>query len=252
MNLGASLEGFGHYTHFAARTLPAALLAWRYPRNLLRQLYRVYVGAMPLGVIAGLALGVVIWLHLHGVLERLGSGYKELLPRALALAVVLEFAPLGAGFIVAGRSGASLGAELGSMRQTEQIDALEVLGVSPLFQLVGPRVLACMVTLPLLTVIIAFLALAGGYAAEFLGGSMTLRHYWAEIQRDLRLEDVIPATLKTVAFGYLIGVTGCYCGMTARGGTEGVGQAATRGVVLSIALVVLSNVILVKIIQMLV
>lgn len=243
-------EGFGHFAYFAFRTLPALVSCLRQPGTLLRQVHQIFVGALPLGIVAGLALGVVIWMHLHGVLTRMGPGYKELLPQALALAVVLEFAPLGAGFIVAGRSGASLGAELGSMRLTEQIDALESLGISPLHQLVGPRVLACMVALPLLTVIIAFLALTGGYAAEGLGGTMPFRLYANESLRGLRVEDVIPATLKTVVFGYLIGVTGCYFGMQAQGGTEGVGQAATSGVVLSIFSVVVSDVILVRVIQL--
>lgn len=250
MNPATFLERAGRYTYFAYRSALAAPMALRQPGNLLKQLYQVQVGALPLSLVAGLALGVVIWLHLHGVLARMGPGYKELLPHYLALAVVLEFAPLGAGFIVAGRSGASLGAELGAMKLTEQIDALEVLGISPWRQLVGPRVLACMIALPFLTVIIAFLALVGGYLAEHLGGTMTWRSYWTECLRGLLLEDIIPATLKTIVFGYLIGVTGCYFGMTAQGGTEGVGEAATRGVVLSIFAVVVSNVFLVRLIQL--
>src|SRR5262245_26317444 len=165
------LEDFGRFVHFGVQALVAAVAPQGRPRQFHRQVFHIYLGALPLAVVAGLALGVVIWLHLHNVLTRLGSGYKEALPQALALAVALEFAPLGAGFIVAGRSGASLGAELGSMRLTEQIDALEVLGQSPMRQLVGPRVLACMIALPLLTVVIAFLAVSGGFLAEFLGGS---------------------------------------------------------------------------------
>lgn len=244
-------ESLGHYTHFALRALPAAFASARRPGELLRQLYRVYFGALPLAVVSGLALGVVIWMHLHGVLLRLGPGYTQLLPQALALAVTLEFAPIGAGFIAAGRSGASLGAELGSMRLSEQIDAIEVLGLSPMKQLVAPRVAACMLALPLLTVVIAFLALGGSFVAELLGGRMSAQEYQNECLRGLRLEDVIPATLKTVVFGYLVGVTGCYFGMNAKGGTEGVGEAATRGVVVSIFLVVVSNVVLVRLIQLL-
>src|SRR5204862_3978198 len=132
----------------------------------------IYVGALPLSIVTGLALGVVIWMHLHGVLIRLAPGSTTLLPRALALAVVMEFAPIGAGFIVAGRSGAGLGAEIGSMRLSEQIDALEVLGLSPLVQLVAPRVLACMLSLPLLTAVIAFLAILGSFGADAVGGKM--------------------------------------------------------------------------------
>jgi phospholipid/cholesterol/gamma-HCH transport system permease protein len=168
----------------------------------------------------------------------------------LALAVVLELAPMGAGLIVAGRSGASLGAELGSMRLTEQIDALEVLGSSPIRTLVGPRVLACMIALPLLTVKIICLAIAGGFLAERLGGNMAWGEYRNACLSGLRIEDVVPAVLKTIVFGYLIGVTGCYCGMTAEGGTEGVGRAATRGVVYSTFLVLISDVVLVRLIQL--
>ncbi len=242
------LEDLGQYTYFAFRALLAAPLAVRRLREVQRQLHQILLGALPLGVVAGLALGVVIWLHLHRVLQRFDA--PQYLPQALALAVVLEFAPTGAGLIVAGRSGASLGAELGSMRLTEQIDALEILGRSPLHLLVAPRVLACMLALPLLTLFIIYCALGGSYAAEAVGGTMSWVQYRNECLRGLRLEDVLPATLKTVGFGYLIGVTGCYFGMRASGGTEGVGQAATRGVVVSTFLVLASNVILVRVIQL--
>jgi phospholipid/cholesterol/gamma-HCH transport system permease protein len=242
-------ESLGHFTHFAVRALIAAVLAVRQPRAVLVQLHSILIGALPLGAVAGLALGAVVWLHLHQLLKRFNA--EAYLPQALALAVVLEFAPTGAGLIVAGRSGASLGAELGSMRLTEQIDALEMLGLSPLYQLVAPRVLACMLALPLLTVFIGYLALAGSYGAEGLGGNLSWMQYQAASLRSLRLEDVIPATLKTMVFGYLIGVTGCYFGLQATGGTEGVGQAATRGVVVSTFLVLASNVLLVRVIQLL-
>jgi phospholipid/cholesterol/gamma-HCH transport system permease protein len=137
------------------------------------------------------------------------------------------------------------------MRLTEQIDALEVLGLSPLRELVAPRLVACMLSLPLLTLFIAYLALSAGYAAEALGGSLSWSQYRNECLRVLSLDDAVPAVLKTVVFGYLIGVAGCWFGMTARGGTEGVGRAATRGVVVSIFLVLVSDVVLVKVIQLL-
>src|SRR5437763_14319660 len=120
------LASVGQFTHFAGRALLALPHALRYPRELGRQLHGMLLGALPLGLVAGLALGVVVWLHLHRVLARFDAA--QYLPQALALAVVLEFAPTGAGLIVAGRSGASLGAELRSMRLTEQVDAIEVLG----------------------------------------------------------------------------------------------------------------------------
>src|SRR5207248_6679064 len=142
------------------------------------------MGALPLGLAAGLTLGVVIWMHLRGALQAVGGpGAVQYLPQALALAVVLEFAPIGAGLIVAGRSGASLGAELGSMRLTEQIDALEMLGLSPLRELVAPRVLACMVTLPLLTISVAFAALGAGLLADLIAARPTWTQYQTEVLR---------------------------------------------------------------------
>jgi phospholipid/cholesterol/gamma-HCH transport system permease protein len=245
------LEALGRFSHFAFRALLVLPSALTRPAELLRQLYQMLLGALPLGVTAGVAIGAVVWIHLRAALQSVGGpSAVQYLPQALALAVVLEFAPLGAGLIVAGRSGASLGAELGSMRLTEQIDALEMLGLSPLRELVAPRLLALMLTLPLLTVFIAYLALGSGYAAEALGGSLSWTQYRTETLRVLALTDVIPATLKTTVFGYLIGVAGCWRGLNATGGTEGVGRAATGGVVLSIFLVLVANVLLVKLLQL--
>jgi phospholipid/cholesterol/gamma-HCH transport system permease protein len=252
MALRDALESVGRATYFGVRTLAALPAALRRPGELAVQLHQVLLGALPLGAAAGVAIGAVIWMHLRGVLQTVGGpGAVQYLPQALSLAVVLEFAPIAAGLIVAGRSGASLGAELGSMRLTEQIDALEMLGLSPLRVLVAPRVLACMVALPLLTLFITYLALAAGYLAEALGGSLSWTQYESACLRVLSLHDVVPATLKTVVFGLLIGVSGCWFGLHARGGTEGVGQAATRGVVASTFLVLVSDVVLVKVIQLL-
>src|SRR5262245_16129521 len=119
--MAISLEALGRYAHFVLRSSLAAPFALLRPRDFLAQLYEILIGALPLGVVAGLAAGAVVWMHLRStVAEIAGPGAVEILPRALALAVVLEFAPMIAGLIVAGRSGASLGAELGSMRLTEQ------------------------------------------------------------------------------------------------------------------------------------
>lgn len=248
----AFLENLGRAAYFAGSALLALPSALRRLSSFHVQLHTVLLGALPLGAAAGTAIGMVVWLHLRGTLQTVGGpGAVPYLPQALALAVVLELAPLAAGLIVAGRSGASLGAELGSMRLTEQIDALEVLGLSPLRELVAPRLLACMAALPLLTLFIAYLALGAGYLAEALGGSLSWTQYRTECLRVLTLRDAVPAVLKTVVFGYLIGVSGCWFGMNAHGGTEGVGQAATRGVVVSIFLVLISDVVLVKLIQVL-
>src|SRR6201984_195537 len=163
------LEQLGQFARFAFRALLAVPRSFFRPRELARQLYAILIGALPLGLAAGGALGAVVWMHLRGALVSVaGPGAASYPPQAQALAVVLEFAPLGAGLIVAGRSGASLGAELGSMRLTEQLDALEVLGQSPMTKLVGPRVLAAVLTLPVLTIFIGFVSIGSSYLAEWL------------------------------------------------------------------------------------
>jgi phospholipid/cholesterol/gamma-HCH transport system permease protein len=245
-----ALEAVGRYAAFAGRAFVAAALAVTRPRESLCQFHAVLIGALPLAVVAGLALGLVVWMHTRGVLARIGGpGSVAILPTLLALAVVLELSPIGAGLIVAGRAGASLGAELGSMRLTEQIDALEVLGHSAMRELVGPRVLACVLTLPILTVFMDYLALVGSFAAEAGSSGMTWLQYAEAYVSRLQFLDVLLGTLKTLVFGYLVGVAGCYFGMTADGGTEGVGRAATRAVVAATVSVLVANVLLVRLFQ---
>ena len=247
------LEHVGRFTHFFLRAVIAIPGAFLQLRELAAQVYHVLIGALPLGLVAGLAVGAVVWMHLRDAMEQVaGHGAIQYLPQALALAVVLEFGPIAAGLIVAGRSGASIGAELGSMRLTEQIDALEILGLSPLRVLVAPRVLACILALPLLTIIIDYLAIFSGFLAEGISsGGLSLTQYRNAVVRALTLRYAAPATLKTIVFGLLIGVTGCYFGTNASGGTEGVGRAATRSVVVSIFLVLVADVVLVRLIQVL-
>jgi phospholipid/cholesterol/gamma-HCH transport system permease protein len=246
------LENLGRSFHFAVRVLvalPFAFLRWR---EFGVQLYQVFLRALPLGLIGGLALGAVIWMHAREPLRSVGGpAAVEILPRALAKVVVLELASIIAGLIVAARSGASLGAELSSMTLTEQIDALEVLGVSPLSALIAPRVLACVCGLPLLTVFVTYAAIGSGFFMEVVMGSMSYAYYRNETLSMLLLRDAIPSLLKTAVFGFLIGVTGCYCGLNAQGGTEGVGRAATQGVVGSIFLVFVADVVLVLFFQLL-
>jgi phospholipid/cholesterol/gamma-HCH transport system permease protein len=245
--LRKSLSAVGEFTHFAGRAFASAMVAIPKPGPWLQQLYGVLIGALPLGTVAGIALGAVVWMHTHAVLERTGT--QSYLPTVLAAAVLLELAPIGAGLIVAARTGASLGAELGAMKLGEQLDALEMLGLPPMRVLVGPRVLACIVALPLLHVYIAALALFSGYVAENVIGHTNWLQFQTASLKELYPADVIPAGLKTMVFGFLIGVSGCYYGMRAEGGTEGVGRAATSGVVASCLLVLAGDVLLVGLIR---
>ncbi len=244
------LEETGRFAYFALRVslfLPFALIK---PRTTIRQLYPHLLGSLPLAFVAGAAMGIVVWMHLRSALMQVaGPGALQYLPQALSLAVVLEFAPLGAGLIVAGRSGASLAAELGSMSLTEQVDALSALGQNPLSFLAAPRVLACVLALPLLTIGIDYAAIGSAFVAEWMGGSMTWSLFSRECVRVLGLGQVAAAILKTAVFGWAIGMSGCYFGLAAQGGTEGVGRAATRGVVVSVFLVLILDVFLVRLSQ---
>jgi phospholipid/cholesterol/gamma-HCH transport system permease protein len=241
------LAALGEFTHFAWQALVATILAVPKPAAWLQQLYFVLIGALPLGTVTGIALGAVVWMHTYGVLSRARA--VEYLPTVLAAAVLLELAPIGAGLIVAARTGASLGAELGAMKLGEQLDALELFGLPPMRVLVGPRVLACILALPLLHVYIATLAILSGFVAENIVGSTNWLRFQSASLKELYPEDVIPAGLKTAVFGFLIGVAGCYHGMRASGGTEGVGRAATAGVVTACLLVLAADVLLVGLIR---
>lgn len=241
------LSATGEFAFFAGRSLRAALEAIRRPGEVAHQLHGMLVGALPLGFVAGIALGAVIWMHTHSVLIRTGTA--DYLPAVLAAAVLLELAPIGAGLIVAARTGSSLGAEIGSMRIGEQIDAMEMLGIPPMRMLVGPRVLACMIALPFLHIFIATLAILSGFVAENIVGSTNWMKFQSTSLKELFPNEVIPAALKTVVFGYLIGTSGCYQGLRAGGGTEGVGRAATSAVVMACLLVLAADVFLVGLIQ---
>jgi phospholipid/cholesterol/gamma-HCH transport system permease protein len=248
----SSLDGLvwiGNLTRFGLRAVPRAVAAIVHPNWWARPFYGMTIGALPLAAVTGVALGVVIWLHTRDVLARTGTGAVEYLPTFLSAAVLLELAPVGAGLILAARTGASLGAELASMRVGEQLDALELLGVSPLTRLIGPRILACMLAVPVLHIAIATIALASGFVAESLTGHTTLLKYDSAAMQELYLNDVIPAALKTLVFGLLVGVTGCFIGLNAAEGSEGVGRAATDSVVACSLFVLAADVLLVGLIK---
>jgi len=145
--------------------------------------------------------------------------------------------------------GAGLGAELGSMTMTEEVDAREVLGAPTIASLVAPRAVACALAVPLLTILLDAFALLGGLGAELAGGSLSAEAFQRRALDFLRLSDVIPATLKTVVFGLLVALIGCWTGLNADRSTEAVGNAATRGVVRSMLAVFAANVVLVPTLQ---
>ena len=245
-----ALRRIGEFAHFACLGLGAAVAALPRPSRWLRPFYAVFVGGIPMAVVLGLALGAVIWLQTRAVLEQF-PGANDLLPTVLTAAVLLELAPVGAGLIVAARTGASLGAELSSMKLGEQVDALELLGQSPRRVLVGPRILACLLAVPMLHVLVSLLAIGSSFASEAFAGNGNWLKYSGAVEAELanRLSEVILAGLKPVIFGGLIGAMGCWVGLRADGGSEGVGRAATDSVVKCSLLVLAADVLLVGVIR---
>jgi phospholipid/cholesterol/gamma-HCH transport system permease protein len=215
-------------------------------RETLRQVYELGFRSAPLIAVSGLAVGVVLSMHTRASLERFGA--ESLIPSGLAIALVRETGPLTAALLLSGRIGAGIGAELGAMRVTEQIDALEASAVDAFRYLVVTRVVACIVALPILTTVMNFAGMLGGFIAERAATGMSLRLYFTRAFSLIEFADYVPATMKTMVFGFIIATVSSYLGFTTESGTEGVGRASTRAVVLSSMLIIVSNVILVRLI----
>jgi phospholipid/cholesterol/gamma-HCH transport system permease protein len=171
-----------------------------------------------------------------------------MIPAGLAIALVRETGPLITALLVAGRVGAGIGAELGAMKVTEQIDALEAVAVDSFKFLAVTRILACVLALPLLTTIADICGIIGGFFAETAISGMSWQLYFNRAFSLIEFSDFIPATLKTMVFGMIIGTVGCYLGFTTTQGTEGVGRTSTRSVVTSSILIIVANVVLVRLI----
>lgn len=234
----------GDFTVFCGRVFRQAFRPPLEIPELARQVYEVGWRSLPLIAAAGVAVGAVMSMHTRASLERFGA--ETMIPTVLALALIKETGPLVTGLLFAGRVGAGIGAELGAMRVSEQIDALESLAVDSFKYLVVTRALACMIALPILTTVMNFLGILGSFVAETLISGMSFDLYWEQAFSSVEFVDYVPATLKTAVFGFLIGSTSAYLGYHTTGGTAGVGQASTRSVVLASILVIGVNVVLVK------
>jgi phospholipid/cholesterol/gamma-HCH transport system permease protein len=243
------LAAVGEAASFAGRALTTIVRPPFEFQETLRQIYELGFRSLPLIAAAGLAVGVVLSMHTRASLERFGA--ESLIPAGLAIALVRETGPLTAGLLLSGRIGAGIGAELGAMKVTEQIDALEAIAIDSFKFLVVTRVVACMIALPILTTVMNFCGMIGGFLAETAITGTTLGLYFQQAFNPIAFTDYVPATIKTVVFGFIIATTSSYLGMNTSHGTEGVGQASTRSVVLSSVLLITTNVVLVRLIQFL-
>jgi len=247
--LKSGVEWFGELGIFCLRLFKAAVTPPFEWREFLRQCDSIGSLSLPLVALAGAATGVVLSLETRDSLVRFGA--KSFLPAIIVFSIIKESGPVITGLVVSGRVGAGIGAELGSMKVTEQIDAMEASAVDPYSYLAVTRVLACVLMLPLLTVAANFCGIFMGWAANMLTGSISLRLFLENGFKNVAFSDFIPSILKTCVFGLIIGLVACFQGMRSSGGTEGVGRSATSSVVLSSLFVILADVLLVRLSLML-
>jgi phospholipid/cholesterol/gamma-HCH transport system permease protein len=211
-----------------------------------RQIAEVGSRSLPLVVAAGFALGAVMTLHTRSTLVTFGA--TAWIPTVQSLGFFLEIGPLVTGLLMAGRVGSGIGAVLSNMRATEQIDAIESLSIDSFKFLVVPRIVACTLALPLLTLFLDFSGLLGGFVSEHLASGLSFGLYMSRAFASFEWATFYPPTLKTAVFGFAIATVSSFLGYTTNEGSDGVGRAATRSVVVSSLLIIVLDVWLIKLI----
>jgi phospholipid/cholesterol/gamma-HCH transport system permease protein len=237
-------EWFGNLGIFGWNVLRAAVTPPYEWRELIRQLDEVGSKSFPLIALAGAAIGVVISMEARYSLTRFGA--KSMFPATLVYSVVQVMGPILTGLIVSGRVGAGMGAELASMKVSEQIDAIEASAINPYRFLAATRILACILMLPLLTLSADASGLLTGWFAQTLVEPLSFHQFIESGFHGATFSAFLPQTFKTAVYGLIIGTIACFQGMRTRGGAEGVGRAATNSVVIASLLVILADVVLVK------
>lgn len=211
----------------------------------LRQCYQIGYRSLPLIGLTGFIMGLVLTIQLRPNMAYYGVEFK--LPDMVAVAIMREIGPVLAALVFAGKISSSMGAELGSMQVTEQIDAMEVSGTNPFKYLIVTRIVASTLMLPVLTLLSDAISLYGSYLGVNIRGTMSFTLYFNQVFNSLSFSDVIPSFIKTFFFGFAVGLIGCYKGYYSSKGTEGVGMAANSAVVVSSLLVFIIDLIAVQI-----
>ncbi|MCD6018778.1 MAG: transporter permease [Bacteroidetes bacterium] len=217
--------------------------------ELLKQCYFVGYRSLPLVGITGFIMGLVLTIQSRPTLSEFGA--ESWLPAMVAVSIIREIGPVITALICAGKVGSGIGAELASMRVTEQIDAMEVSGINPFNYIVVTRILATTLMLPVLVVFSDVIALAGSFLAVNINGEVTFTLFFSQVIDSLAFSDVFPSFIKTFFFGFAIGLIGCYKGYNTDKGTEGVGLSANSAVVLSSLLIFVMDMIAVQITDLL-
>lgn len=228
-NIRSFFEELGDISRFAGRFFREAVSPPFEFKELLKQCYYMGNKSFFLVGVTGFILGVVFTLQTRPTLEEFGA--EAYIPSMISISIVREIGPVIIALICAGRIGSSIGAELGSMKVTEQIDAMEVSGTNPFKFLVVTRIAATTLMIPLLVILGDFIALIGSAIIENMKGDVSFQLYFNQVFNSLEFSDLIPATVKTFFFGFAIGLVGCYKGYHSKKGTAGVGKASNSAVV---------------------
>lgn len=243
------LDETGNMSRFAGRFFVHGLKPRYEFTEFIRQCFVIGYKSLPLIGLTGFIMGLVLTMQLRPSL--VDYGVESQLPAMVGIAIVREIGPVITALIFAGKIGSSIGAELGSMRVTEQIDAMEVSGTNPFKYLVVTRILAATLMLPVLTILSDAISLYGSYLGVNIRSTTSFDLFFRQVFDALSFSDVWPAFIKTFFFGYAIGLVGCYKGYHSRKGTEGVGRSANSAVVVSSLLVFIIDLVVVQITDLL-
>jgi phospholipid/cholesterol/gamma-HCH transport system permease protein len=223
------------YSLLAARSLTNVFRKPRYVADTLVQMDLIGVGSLPIVVLTGFFTGAVLALQGSNTLDRFGS--LSLIGQLVSISMVRELGPVLTSLMVAGRNSSGMASELGSMKVTEQIDAMRALGTDPSKKLVTPRVVSTVSMLFFLTMISDLVGLSGGAMVSTLMLGLNSNQYWSKAWQSLVFEDVFMGLTKPLLFGFILSTVGCYYGLSTKGGTQGVGRATTQAVVAASVLI---------------
>lgn len=237
-----NLAKIGEVSLFVIRSVKHCFLPPFYPRLILRQFLRIGYYSLPVVGLTAIFSGAVLALQSYSGFSRFNA--ESTIATVVVLSITRELGPVLAGLMVAGRVGASMAAEIGTMRVTEQIDALRTLSTNPFKYLIVPRIIAAVFSLPLLVLIADIIGVMGGYLVSVHSLGFSPGPYINNTIKFLETIDVVSGLVKAAFFGFVIAIMGCYCGYNSSRGAEGVGVATTNAVVSSSILILLLNYII--------
>lgn len=229
--LKTPVETFQDFLILSGRAIRNVFRSPHYANDILVQMDTIGVGSLFIVSLIGIFSGIVMALQMSRALSTYGATGQ--IGQIVSITLVRELGPVLTAILVAGRNASGMASELGSMKVTEQIDAMRALGTDPIQKLVTPRLIATAVVLPLLTIIADFLGLAGGYFIAYTMLNITTSQYWSTAWRSLEYNDLTQGLIKPFLFAIVIALVGCFYGLRTTGGTQGVGRATTKAVVVA-------------------